>query len=409
MADQPDVVIIGAGIAGGALATVLARNGLDVLVLEKTQVHRDRIRGEWLAPWGVAEASGLGLLDVLEGAGAHYTTRTAPYREGLDPEAARTRSINLAALLPDVSGALNVGHPRLCEELDTAACKAGATLMRGASSMSIELGECPRLGFNHDGRRHEISPRLIIGADGRGSEVARQSGLHAEADPVHHIIAGLLVEGAGAWPQDEQTLGAHGKATLSVFPQGGGRVRLYINYAIAERRRYAGAEAARNFLAAYRVPSLPFGEALAAARPIGPCHGYPNADSWIDEPVTRGVVLIGDAAGHNDPTIGQGLSITLRDVRLVSEIILSGDRSDRAFAPYVEERRERMRRLRFIGRLVSTLHAEFSEEARQRRSRAWDRTGADPATGLPLMSMLKGPDALPAHAFEQEAWNRLLA
>jgi hypothetical protein len=37
------------------------------------------------------------------------------------------------------------------------------------------------------------------------------------------------------------------------------------------------------------------------------------------------VVLIGDAAGHNDPIIGQGTSITLRDVRIVQEIILSED------------------------------------------------------------------------------------
>jgi 2-polyprenyl-6-methoxyphenol hydroxylase-like FAD-dependent oxidoreductase len=312
-------------------------------------------------------------------------------------------------MLPGIAGALIIGHPRLCEALDDAACRAGATLVRGVSELSVEPGEHPRVSFTHDGRRREVSPRLVVGADGRGSAVARQIGLHAETDPIHHIIAGLLVEGAEAWPEDEQTLGVHGGATLYVFPQGGGRVRLYINHTVAERRRYAGPEAVRNFLAAFNVPSLPFGEALAAARPIGPCHGYPNADSWIDEPVAPGAVLIGDAAGHNDPTIGQGLSITLRDVRLVCEAILEGSCSAKAFTPYVEERCERMRRLRFIGRLFSTLHAEFTEEAHQRRLRAWERTGADPAIGLPILAMLKGPDALPAHAFEQEAWDRLLA
>lgn len=45
-----DVVIVGAGVAGGALATRLARDGLSVLVLERTLVHIDGIRGEWLAP-----------------------------------------------------------------------------------------------------------------------------------------------------------------------------------------------------------------------------------------------------------------------------------------------------------------------------------------------------------------------
>ncbi|WP_207539608.1 NAD(P)/FAD-dependent oxidoreductase [Sabulicella rubraurantiaca] len=409
MADEPDVVIVGAGIAGGALATVLARGGLDVLVLERALVHRDRVRGEFLAPWGVAEAGKLGLLDVLARAGTHYTVRTVPYRDGLDPEAARARATDLSVMLPGIAGAVTVGHPRLCEALDAAACEAGATLLRGASELSVEAGERPRVGFTHDGHRREVSPRLVVGADGRGSAVARYIGLNAETDPIHHIMAGLLVEGAEAWPEDEQTFGAHSGATLYVFPQGGGRVRLYVNHTLAERRRYAGPDAARNFLAAFNVPSLPFGEALAAARPIGPCHGYPNADSWIDEPVAPGVVLIGDAAGHNDPTIGQGLSITLRDVRLVSEAMLEGRFSAKTFKPYVEERRERMRRLRFIGRLFSTLHAEFTEEAHQRRQRAWQRTGANPAIGLPILAILKGPDALPSHAFEQEAWDRLLA
>jgi 2-polyprenyl-6-methoxyphenol hydroxylase-like FAD-dependent oxidoreductase len=81
--------------------------------------------------------------------------------------------------------------------------------------------------------------------------------------------------------------------------------------------------------------------------------GYPNADTWVDEPTAPGVVLIGDAAGHNDPTIGQGLSITFRDVRLVSETLSrSSVWDEEAFADYTTERRERMRRLRQNARLM---------------------------------------------------------
>jgi menaquinone-9 beta-reductase len=215
--EEPDVVIVGAGVAGGALAAVLARGGLDVLVLERSLVHRDRIRGEFMAPWGVAEAGRLGLLDVLAAAGAHYTTRSVSYREGLDPEAARARAIDLGAMLPGVAGALNMGHPRLCEALDAAACAAGATLLRGVTDLSVEPGERPRVGFTHDGRRREVSPQLVVGADGRGSAVARQVGARAEADPVHHIMAGLLVEGAEAWAGSRRrgTTGAHWSRPMS--------------------------------------------------------------------------------------------------------------------------------------------------------------------------------------------------
>ena len=66
------------------------------------------------------------------------------------------------------------------------------------------------------------------------------------------------------------------------------------------------------------------------------------------------MVLVGDAAGHNDPILGQGLSIALRDVRLASEAILAGGRDQAAFRPYVEERLERMRRLRITASLQAT-------------------------------------------------------
>lgn len=60
-----DLVIVGAGIGGSALAAVMAARGVEVLVLERETVYRDRVRGEWMAPWGVREAMRLGLYDVL--------------------------------------------------------------------------------------------------------------------------------------------------------------------------------------------------------------------------------------------------------------------------------------------------------------------------------------------------------
>jgi 2-polyprenyl-6-methoxyphenol hydroxylase-like FAD-dependent oxidoreductase len=67
-----DLIVVGGGVGGGALSTVMARAGRKVLLLEQTETYVDRVRGEWIAPWGVAETRTLGLYDSLMAAGGHH-------------------------------------------------------------------------------------------------------------------------------------------------------------------------------------------------------------------------------------------------------------------------------------------------------------------------------------------------
>lgn len=384
--EEIDVVIVGAGVAGAALATRLAGDGLGVLILERTAVHVDRIRGEWLAPWGVREAAELGVLDVLVAAGGHFVSRTVRYGEGRTIEQARAQAVELTALVPDAPGVMMLGHPRICDALDQAAQAAGATLLRAVGAVSVEPGQRPTICFEHQGERQTIRPCLVVGADGRGSTVARQIGARVQSDPIHHLIAGLLIEGVHAWPEDEQTMGVHGGAFLLVFPQRQGRMRLYQCYPREEHARFAGLLAAKNFLAAFRVPSLPHADHVAGGRIAGPCQGYLNADTWVDESVASGVVLIGDAAGHNDPTIGQGLSLAMRDARLVAKALVGPPDGDQdRLLGYADERRERMRRLRLAGRVASKLRCEFGMKADLRRGDVATRVAKDPAAAQPLL------------------------
>jgi menaquinone-9 beta-reductase len=64
-----DVIVVGGGLAGSALAGVLAQSGLGVLLVEREARFRDRIRGEVTWPWGVGEALQLGLAKILQQAG----------------------------------------------------------------------------------------------------------------------------------------------------------------------------------------------------------------------------------------------------------------------------------------------------------------------------------------------------
>ena len=66
-----DIVIIGGGIAGAALAKSLAEQGVRVLVLERETAFKDRVRGEAIMPWGTAEAKTLGIYDDMIDSGGH--------------------------------------------------------------------------------------------------------------------------------------------------------------------------------------------------------------------------------------------------------------------------------------------------------------------------------------------------
>jgi flavin-dependent dehydrogenase len=60
-----DIAVVGGGLGGSALAKAMAERGARVLVLERERLFRDRVRGEYLSPWGVAEAQFIGLEDAL--------------------------------------------------------------------------------------------------------------------------------------------------------------------------------------------------------------------------------------------------------------------------------------------------------------------------------------------------------
>jgi len=410
MADRkPDAVIVGAGIAGSALAFSLAGSGHSVMLLEKSTAHVDRVRGEFIVPWGVAEAKALGVLDVLENAGGNYTVRSIPYGEEFSPEDARKYPLPMDQMVPGVRGAINLGHPRICNALNAAAIAAGATLLRGVDRIQVSAGLPPQIEFTHSGLNYTLSPRIVVGADGRGSTVARQVGFERLADPIHHILSGLLVDDVSAWPHDEQSIGVDGDLGFYIFPQGQGRVRLYATHGLDQRNRFAGEGATERFLQAFDRPSIPHGGSLSQAQPAGPCHGYPNNDVWIDNPVAPGIVLIGDAAGHNDPSGGQGISIALKDARLVCEALNTTKAwTPETFAPYASQRREQMRRLRFSARLLSTYRMEFTDQARQRRRMGRKRMVADPELALPFLALQKGPFAVPSEAFSEHIWDRLL-
>jgi menaquinone-9 beta-reductase len=406
----PDVVIVGGGIGGGALAKNLAEAGVAVLLLERTQEYADVVRGEWIAPWGVPETKAVGVYPIYVANGGHHVTRHVSYDEDIPPRVAEKAAFDLTTLLPDNPGPLCIGHPSMCNLLNEAATTAGATILRGVSNTRVTPGSPPTITFDHDGKTTTLRPRLVVGADGRHGKTAEQIGAILQQDEPHHRFSGMLVDNVPQWREDTQFISVEGDVNVLAFPQGGGRIRLYIGFGLEQKTRLAGPQGPQRFLEAFRLKSVPGSDAIAAGRPIGPCLVYPNNDTWIDEPFAEGVLLIGDAAGRNDPITGQGLSITHRDVRVVRDILLGDSNwSTDAFVPYGKERKERMRRLRIAARIAAILEAEFDTAARERRHRAAERRRAMAPESLATLTPFIGPDALPPEAYSDEAVAAFLA
>src|SRR5665213_951736 len=407
---EPDVVIVGAGIAGGALGTVLARAGFEVALIERETNYPDRVRGEFMVPWGVTELAKLELLQPLREAGALFTKRNVPYDELFAQAEAEARAFDMTKMHAEGLGGLCLGHPATCDIFAQLATTSGASVLRGTSDISITSELRPIVSCVHDGAGLEFRPRLIIGADGRNSIARKNLGFKENAEEPHNLLGGMLVKGVPSWPRDMQVIGVEDRFHFLVFPQGGDLLRLYGCYDFADKSLFDGSDRREKLIHAFgKLTCLPYAEAIAASTPIGPFNSFSNEDHWIDDPTCPGVVLIGDAAGHNDPILGQGLSIALRDVRLVQEILGDAKAAGREpdFRPYVEERAERMRRLRITARVATTLRVEFGQEARERRARVGKRVAAGQLG--PLLASLIGPERLPAEAFLPETVEKLLA
>ncbi|MHC4220168.1 MAG: NAD(P)/FAD-dependent oxidoreductase, partial [Planctomycetota bacterium] len=217
-----DAIVIGAGPAGSCTALLLARLGWRAALIERGSRHRAKACGDCLNQRAERLLRKAGLLDEVRGLAAGRTRRLRVHVEGRPP---------LRAALPFSDGAdrgLLVERPRFDQMLVDRAADAGAWIVQPASA---RVGP-PGRGFStvdvDDGRsQSRLRCRLVVGADGLRSSVARAHGL-ARRNGGRKMGFALDVRcpGAGVIRTDAIEMFVVAGGYLGVVNQGGGALHV---------------------------------------------------------------------------------------------------------------------------------------------------------------------------------------
>ncbi len=381
-----DIITVGGGLGGAALAKAMAEHGVRVLVLERETHFKDRVRGEGMHAWGVPEAKALGIYELLRTT-CGLEVRWWDIYLGADRIAHR----DFLATTPHQSPLFGFYHPDMQEVLLAAAEAAGAQVWRGAQVRAVQPGGVPTVSVDHEGRREDVQARLVVAADGRASPTRQWGGFEVQHDPQRRFFAGVLLENvplvADTWYAVLNPLNGQEVFLGNV---GHGRVRAYLGYPRDAHPRFQTvADVPRLMSESLRTGAA--ADLYAHARAVGPLASFGSDDSWVQHPYKEGIALVGDAASTCDPSFGQGLALTLRSVRLLRDHLLKTQDWEIAGHTYAEEQHQNFQVIHTLEDWYRRMFLETGPEADARRTRALPLIAQDSTRMPDLFGM--GPDA----------------
>ena len=375
-----DIITVGGGIAASALARAMAERGAKVLVLEREKQFKDRVRGEAVVSWGVAEANELGICALLKEKCGH----DVPYVEaGSGVRDLRATTLQKLPLL-------SFPHQVMQERLLAAAENAGAEVRRGVSVEQIECGAEPSVVV--DGHGHgRISARLVVVADGRGSAARKWTGFPICEQSNGYYVAGVLLTNVHMSTEIFYAVfNAELGTWIGLIPQTGEQFRAYFVYPKTMGYRLQGESMLSLFVRESAKAYAPIADCCADAKSVGPLASFDASDHWVEHPYRDGVALIGDAAATSDPTYGQGLSFALRGARVLRDELTGNSDWEAAGHRYAEQHQRSFHACHVVEGWLRTLFQDPSAEAAALRARAMPLIAKDP-TRVPD-HIFSGPD-----------------
>ena len=348
-ADRPDgydAVVVGGRVAGASTALLLARAGHSVAVVDRVRFPSDTLSTHLIWPAGVIQLERWGLLRAILDSG---TPVLSTIRNDVD-------GIVFETPVWAESGVEAVCAPRrtvLDPTILAAAERAGADVFDGVTVDGLSRDRRGSIdgvvGHRDDGRPLRLAARLVVGADGWRSRVARDAGAasHDEYEPsnaIHYAYwSGLDDRGVELWFR------SHG-LMAGVFPTNDGAC-VYVNCRSA-RSRELRSDLDRNYLRFVAEAAPDLAARLATATRTSPVRGTPGLPGFVRQSHGPGWVLVGDAGCTNDPASAHGITAALRDADLAARAIDAGFRDPAAAREAMQafdEGRDRSRPLYDLG------------------------------------------------------------
>jgi len=331
-----DAIIVGARAAGSPTAMLLARKGHRVLLVDRAGFPSDTVSTHYIHQPGVARLRSWGLLERVAASGCPAVRETTL---DVGPFALRAP----VAPAGDVADAYAPRRTILDSILLEGAADAGAEVRTGFPVDEILVDDGAVIGIR-SGSVVERA-RVVVGADGRNSLVARS--VHAPATDArasrtcvyYSYWTGPRSDAAELYPRE-------GRMIISGPTNDG--LEIVIAYWPVDEFSAVRADLERAFREAVAL-APPLMERMAAGERADRFYGMAESPFWIRKPYGPGWALVGDAGYHKDPITAQGITDAFRDAELLADALDAGFRGERslddALADYEQARDEAVRPL----------------------------------------------------------------
>lgn len=310
-----DALIVGARCAGSPVALRLARDGHRVLLVDRATFPSDTLSTHFIQLPGMERLRRWGVLDDIVASNCPPVTSGTIDIAG-DPVGADFD------LPPGIPGLLSPRRTVLDQILVDAAVSAGAELREGVYVDSL-LVEGSRVvgvkGHGPDGQEFTERARIVIGADGRNSIVARS----VEAETLVHepsLSFGYYSYYSGV-PCHEAELFLYDRRFAVAFPTNDGLTVVAAGFPLDELQEVRRAPE-ENFLTALDAIGT-LGTRVRGGKREERLVGMIDLPNFIRRAQGPGWALCGDAGYHKDPGPAEGISDAFRAADTLADAVHS--------------------------------------------------------------------------------------